>query len=69
MRCVLAAMRIAHEVSSASIVMASRGRFYGNRKMFSTPLVLWLFALPSGIATRPSTMIGVFQCPTRYRGE
>jgi len=38
-------------------------RFYGNRKMFSTPLVLWLFALPSGIATLPSMTIGVFQWP------
>jgi len=37
--------------------------FYGNRKMFSTPLVPWAFEFPSGIATRPSATIGVFQCP------
>ena len=31
--------------------------------MSSTPLVLWLLALPSGSAIRPSTTIGLFQWP------
>ncbi len=36
---------------------------YCSCQMSRTPLVRWLFALPSGSAIIPSTTIGLFQCP------
>ena len=42
---------------------APRSRNQRARQMVIVPLVAWSFELPSGIAMRPSTTIGLFQCP------